>query len=303
MGTSQYYAQQGETYRLLGMSLQTPIDPDAPFQDAINAFDEALQANNKYAWAYAHRGATYRLLGCRANSPPQKEENYSKAQEDFEQAIKLNPKYAWAYAQQGENYCCWGVDIIFSDRNQAETNLKAAIKAFDEAIRIDETYAWAYAHRGVVYRFLGGFLSDDFKSKEQPNFDKAVSDLKTAIKLNLKYAWAYAYLATVHREKAQAYSHVEEEQKEKEEWRLAFESVQQAIRLFPGIFDRPTLRKNFPIFPPRDAFIKLDSDAAIKVDSTDKYDLYAKAVSKIYSEGLEAAQKEIEEALAALRSD
>jgi hypothetical protein len=76
---------------------------------------------------------------------------------------------------------------------------------------------------------------------------------------------------------------------------LAFENVQSAMKLFPGIFDRPMLRKSYPFFPPKYANINLKS--------SDKYDLYAKAMSKIYNEGVDAAQKEIEEALGALRID
>ncbi|MGA9380295.1 MAG: hypothetical protein WBV73_16140 [Phormidium sp.] len=332
MGKSQEYAQQGETYRLMATNCQTPSEPQMVFQraqellkEALQAFNLAIDSNEKYAWAYAHRGATYRLLGSMTNFIPQAEENYGKADEDFKKAIELNSKYAWAYAQQGENYCCWALDLVDLKGSYVEKvkeNLKTAIKAFDKAIEINQNYAWAYAHRGMAYRFCGHGLirvGDDCISSEQPNFDRAIADLEKAIKLNKKYAWAYAYKATVHREKAFAYKYKQDDkgesdanliQKEQEQWKLAFDNVQKAISIFPGIFDKPLLRHNSVLFnyeyseeigtemPETRLFLFQPPPltSGFQDNMPNKYELYARAISKVYTQGVDAAQEEIKAA-------
>lgn len=303
------------------------------FQKAKEAFDQAIVANDNNAWVFAHRGATYRMLGWIASTITEKEKNYRLAVQDLEKAIELNPKYAWAYAHQGESYCSWGVDFIgvINKENQAEKNLESAIAAFQNAIEINSKYAWAYAHKGVTHRFIGGFFKKECKSKEQKNFEQAVEDLEKATQLDPKYAWAYANLATVYREKALAYGWLQEHshdesllQKEKDEWKLAFINVQKAIEIFPEIFTKSTLRKNSIIFTgqaPIDVLLSqrqpdenrrlnlfnamsrgIEENPLRNTYSENKYVLYAKAVNKVYSEGLQAAQEDIDAAMKALRS-
>lgn len=296
------------------------------FQKAKEAFDKAIAANSENAWTYAHRGATYRMLGWMASSITEKEKNYSLAARDFETAIKLNPKYAWAYAHQGENYCSWGVDFIGVEdkKSEAEKLLESAIEAFQKAIEINSEYAWSYAHKGVAHRFLGGFFRGECKSKEQSNFEQAVQDLEKATKLNCKYAWAYANLGTVHREKALTYGWLQQKnpddnllQEERDEWKSAFMNVQAAIEISPEIFTKSTLRKNSIIFTGEVPTDLTQNSGSVPFSETSsrgideektraniqyKYVLYAKAVNKVYAEGLQAAQEDIKAALEALRS-
>lgn len=278
------YARQGETYRLMGIRVQVPSDPNVPFMKAINAFNEAIKLAPKYAWAYAHRGATYYFMGGMASGYETKQQYYNQAIDDFDQAIKYDKDYAWAYAQKGETYYWWGSDAIGGDEGMKYCQM--AIPAFDEAIKLAPKYAWAYAHRGATYRLMG-LLNGEGNSENQPNYDRALSDFSQALEYNKDYAWAYAYRGVVHRAKKQ--------------WQDACEDIEKAVQLYPGVFDLPNLRHGSNLYPPPHAVSEQVAlaDTILQEKPNDPFALYAIAASKARREGLAAAQAEIDRARAA----
>ncbi|NJO15647.1 MAG: hypothetical protein HC877_07835 [Thioploca sp.] len=205
------HASQGEIYRMMGIQGQVQ-DPKKPFLDAIKEFDQAIQANEKYAWAYAHRGAAYFQL---ALSEKTNFNQYKKALDDFDKAISLNAGYSWAYAQKGETHRWLGIKHFSAS---AIKEFESAIEAFNKAIELAPDYAWAYAHRSAARRFLfrnnGGLA---------PNLiQDSIHDLNKAIQINTNYAWAYAYLAVFHRLESASDK--------------AYEDLEEAARLYPDVF-------------------------------------------------------------------
>ncbi|GBU28983.1 hypothetical protein R84B8_02545 [Treponema sp. R8-4-B8] len=129
------YADIGEKLRLKNQ-----------FDEAIIAFNKAIELNPKNAIAYGGRGEAFRG-----------KKQYDKAINDFNKAIELNPKNAFAYRCRGEALRC---------KNQYDK----AINDFTKAIELNPKNAFAYRGRGVAYRLKG-------------NNKQAVSDLEKSLKL------------------------------------------------------------------------------------------------------------------------
>jgi tetratricopeptide (TPR) repeat protein len=156
------YAQQGETFRLLG-----GIENSS---EALKCFNSAIDQASNYFWAIAHRGATYRQLG-----------KWDAALRDFQKAIEMSPDgYAWAYAQRGETYR----EMMIRQSSDPSIPEKA-ISDLSQAVTLDPGYAWAYAHLGATYYYL-------------QDWNKSQENLTRAIELNASYAWAYAYRGLVY---------------------------------------------------------------------------------------------------------
>lgn len=278
------YARQGETYRMMGMRVQVPNDPDQPFLKAIDAFNKAIEFASQYSWALAHRGATYCFMGGMATGYETKNQHYKKAIADFEKAIEYKKDYVWAYAQKGETYWWWAADSIGADKGM--DYCQKAILAFNEAINRAPQYAWAYAHRGATYRLMG-LLSGEGKNENQPNYDNALSDFSEALRHNLDYAWAYAYRGVVLRAKKQ--------------WQDSLGNIEQAIQLYPDIFTLPNLRRGSVLFPPAQEGSEqvIQANEILQQNPNDPLALYVIAASKARREGLAAAQAEIDRVRAA----
>jgi hypothetical protein len=295
------FARQGETYRLMGMQKQDVSRAGVLFEYAAKAFEKATEADNEYAWAWAHWGATLSYQGgINKERDDEQKIKYMDADEKFKKATSLNKQYAWAWAHQGQNYCWLAIYTDQENRKRDATDYleKYAINAFNTAIHIDGKYAWALAKRGFAYRFLGLLKGEDSKT-EHTNFDLAVRDLEEATKQNInpKYAWAFATLAVVYRQKARAYDNVEP-LKSKECWEKVYDNLEMAVKLYPDVFKPPQmLNLGGPFLPPIEDFDSFDK--YIASEKTEKYQLYTKAMAKVYTDGYLAAKDDIEGALKA----
>ena len=90
------------------------------FNEAIKAYDEAIQLGSDYPVAYNNRGAAYGAVG-----------RYERAIADFDRAIGLSAKYTEAYCNRGAAF-------------GALKQYKQAIRDLDKAIELDSRYARAY---------------------------------------------------------------------------------------------------------------------------------------------------------------
>ena len=161
---------------------------EARAEQALSAYDRAIQLDPDNVTAYVNRGTVNIELG-----------QYKEAVSDFDEAIRLNPSYADAYVNRGT------VNIELGQ-------YKEAVSDFDEAIRLNPSYADAYVNRGTVNIELGQYRAAiaDFNRAllMQPNdakayinrgtvnielgqYKEAVSDFDEAIRLNPSYADAY----------------------------------------------------------------------------------------------------------------
>jgi tetratricopeptide (TPR) repeat protein len=137
------YVAQGDAYR-----------EAEEYQQAAEAYTEALRLDPGNAAAYAGRGRAYNGLG-----------EHQRAIADSEQAMKLDPRHALAYFVRGAAYGKLGEH-------------QRAIADFDRAIALDPQDALAYFNRGLAYNNLS-------------EYQRAIADLDRAIALDPQFALAY----------------------------------------------------------------------------------------------------------------
>jgi tetratricopeptide (TPR) repeat protein len=159
-------------------------------QEAMKAFDKAIDIDPHYAKAYAGRAAIYNDWG-----------QDQQALRESEQAIQLDPNLAWA----------------FSCRGYARTSLRnyqEAIQDFNKAMELDPKYAWPYCNRSRTYYLLKNYhqaLEDANKAigldpgfsnayfrrgralASLNNIQDAIKDFDKAIKLDPMFSWSFLY--------------------------------------------------------------------------------------------------------------
>jgi tetratricopeptide (TPR) repeat protein len=89
------------------------LNNQGKYDDAINAFDEAIRLDPNDAKAWYNKGKTLNAQG-----------KYDEAIQACDEAIWLDPKLVWAWYNKG---------IAFDNLGKYDD----AIKAYDEAIRLD----------------------------------------------------------------------------------------------------------------------------------------------------------------------
>lgn len=119
---------------------------DGKMEEAVAAFDLAIEKEGRTPELYYRRGLAYESL-----------ENHKMAVDDFSKAIELNPKYVEAYFERGNAY--FGM-----------TSLWQAVRDYTKALDINPDLAKAYYTRGYAYMLL--------KDKED-----GLADIKKAAKM------------------------------------------------------------------------------------------------------------------------
>lgn len=114
------------------------------YQEAIEAFDEAIALEPNNAEAFYNRGLARVGLN-----------QYQWAIEDYNQTLRLDPKHYQAYNHRGLAY-------------QKLKKYEKAIADYDEAIRLNFNYSEVYNDRGFAYRQL-------------EEYEKAIADYDRAI--------------------------------------------------------------------------------------------------------------------------
>ncbi len=109
------------------------LDYQGRYDEAINAYDEAIKLDPNYAKAWNSKGT---ILG--------KQGKFDEAIKCFDEAIRLDPNDAEAWYRKG----------VTLDK---QGNYSDAIMAYDEAIRIDPNDAEAWNNKGTVLGKQGKF--------------------------------------------------------------------------------------------------------------------------------------------------
>jgi len=123
-------------------------------QEAMKAFDKAIELDPNFARAYAGRAAIYTIW-----------EQYQQAFRESEKAIKLDPNLAWG----------------FNCRGVAHTGLMSyqeAIQDFNRALELAPNSVWFYCNRSGTYFML-------------KNYHQALGDANKAIELDPEFSVAY----------------------------------------------------------------------------------------------------------------
>ena len=123
-------------------------------QEAMKAFDKAIELDPNFAKAYAGRAAIYDDWG-----------EYQKALRESEQAIQLDPNHAWGFHTRG----CANIGL---------RNFQKAIEDLNRAIELFPKYAYAYANRSRVHHIL-------------KNYHRALDDASKAIECNPEISIGY----------------------------------------------------------------------------------------------------------------
>ena len=159
-------------------------------QDAIKAFDKAIEIDPNYAKAYAGRAAIYNDW-----------RQFQQALRESEQAIKLDPNLPWGFN-------CRGV------AHTGMLNYQEAIQDFNKAMELEPKYAWPYSNRSSAYYHLKNFpqaLADANKAialaPKLPNayfnrgralaalnkYQDAIEDFDKATKLDPLFSWSFLH--------------------------------------------------------------------------------------------------------------
>ncbi len=125
---------------------------EGKYNEAIEAFNKAIQINPKDAVAYNNRGAAFGQIG-----------NYKQQIEDCNKALQINPNDAVAYNNRG---------VAYGELGSYEQEVEDCTKA----IELNPRLAVAYYHRGLAYQKLG-------------NRKQAEKDRRMAYTLNPKRMW------------------------------------------------------------------------------------------------------------------
>ena len=131
------------------------------YDEAIAAYQKAIEINPEYATAYSNLGLAYRKKGMN-----------DEAIGAYEKAIELNPQYTDAHNELG---------IAYYNKKMYDE----AIAAYQKAIEINPEYATAYSNLGLAYR------------KKGMN-DEAIGAYEKAIELNPQYTNAHNQLGIAY---------------------------------------------------------------------------------------------------------
>jgi tetratricopeptide (TPR) repeat protein len=198
------------------------------YDQAIGAYDRALQLDPTYASAWRNKGDIQQEL-----------ENYSAAIIAYDRALLLEPHYTAALNSKGQALNKMGrraealvildealtIDprYDFAWRNKGDVlsaleRYSEAIAAYDQAIEINPDYTYAWNGKGVVHREMGRYaealaafdkaLELDPKLwyawngrgatlRDQGKYDEALNALDHALQLNPDYAGALKNQGTV----------------------------------------------------------------------------------------------------------
>jgi tetratricopeptide (TPR) repeat protein len=158
------------------------------YQDALEAYNQAIESEPDYAWAWGRKGRTLRLL-----------ERYDEALDCYTKALELNPKDAWSWNGKG----------IVLDRLR---RLDDALQHFEQATKVEPSYVWYWYNRGDTLKEMNRY-EDALKMIERGlaidpthvnswaklgqlyrtvgNHRESLKAYEKAIQLQPDYAWAH----------------------------------------------------------------------------------------------------------------
>lgn len=125
---------QAEAYAVLG-NIYNQMDY---FQDAIDAYQKALELNPDSGTYWTNLGVAYRLTA-----------QYDKAEACYQKALELSPDYPELYTSLGAFHLTH--TMKFSE----------AIKYLEKAIRLDPGQSIAYANMAIAQASVGNFEAAD----------------------------------------------------------------------------------------------------------------------------------------------
>src|SRR5690606_27868581 len=157
------------------------------YDEALEAYDQAIALQPRYAWAWARKGRTLRLLN-----------RLDESLSCFERALEIDPNYAWAWRGKGmilerlerweEALYCYRTAAHLQPGdpwhwcNQAEVlqhlgRYEEAIPLLETAIKVDPSHSNSWARLGQIYRLM-------------KRYDDAINAYERAVQIDPSYGWA-----------------------------------------------------------------------------------------------------------------
>ena len=138
------------------------------YDEAIQAYDEAIRLDPEYAAAWVNKGITLNALG-----------KHNESIQACDEAIRLDPELALSWIVKGAALHTLG-------------KYDEAIQACDEAIRLDPEFAMAWSNKGLVLYKQGkneeAVLALDEAIRLDPQ-DTSARELKSAILVESAELW------------------------------------------------------------------------------------------------------------------
>ncbi|GAB6266389.1 MAG: hypothetical protein STSR0001_18360 [Methanothrix sp.] len=124
-------------------------------EEAINAYDRALDINPDYADAWSGKASALGIQGKHQEAI----QAFDKAIESYDKIIKVNPRDADAWYGRGVALEYRAVIMGSFNNSTQERNMYRgeAVQAFDNAIKINPQYAEAWKFRGAVLHLMGRY--------------------------------------------------------------------------------------------------------------------------------------------------
>ena len=158
---------------------------EGQYEEAIDAYDKAIELNPEYADAYRKR-ATMKLTL----------DDYEGAIEDYTQCIKLNSGSAWVYYNRGFAKAKLG-DSEFEKGNveKAQDLFEATIEDCTQVIKLDPEDPDSYHNRALSRFRLGEFrVNQGNITAAQQHYQGAISDWTQMLQLDSENAERYINL-------------------------------------------------------------------------------------------------------------
>jgi tetratricopeptide (TPR) repeat protein len=171
------------------------------FQEALDAYDRALEIDASVASVWRNKGGVYYSLGNAAQLDGQRENAdsyYQQALAVYDRALELDPHYAYAWNGKGRVYRQTGqleealrmfdralefnANFAYFWRNKADIlqrlrQYEEALATYRQALDLDPTYAYAWNGIGNTYN-------------EMKQYEAALDAYDKALQINPKFAYA-----------------------------------------------------------------------------------------------------------------
>ncbi|MEO1290863.1 MAG: serine/threonine-protein kinase, partial [Chloroflexota bacterium] len=132
------------------------------YEDALEAYNQAIELDPSYGWAWGRKGRTLRLL-----------ERYDEALSCYDKALEIYPQDAWSWNGKG---------IVLERLGRYQD----ALAHYDRATAIEPSYVWYWFNRGGALKELG-------------KLNEAIDMIKHALAIDPQHFNSHAKLGQIYR--------------------------------------------------------------------------------------------------------
>ncbi|AKB25194.1 hypothetical protein MSMTP_1725 [Methanosarcina sp. MTP4] len=166
------------------------------YNEAIDAFDKAIEIKNDSSKAWYDKGLTLRELGKIEKEDEVKLTKYNETIDAFDKATEINPNYQDAWYFKG--IALRELGEIEQENEVKLTKYNKAIEAFDKAIEIKNDSSKAWYDKGLTLRELGKIEKED--EVKLTKYNEAIDAFSKAIGFKNDYSDSWHFKGIALRE-------------------------------------------------------------------------------------------------------